>query len=255
MTRPILGWGAVAALTCVWAGGCRESAAPVSAPARQTIELRAADAGALQLATRLAPLVEACYGLPVRAGRDAAVGILAARRRQADGATVDASAYLLESRPAADAVADVSLIREPLRENADATSREVYGLGEAAARVAVVSLARLGSDAWAAPWAARRARVVLHEAGHAVGLAHCDDPWCLMHDSDSLSKLDGTSLAPCDICWRRFCGVRDDDPAVRRAALTAAAVAIGLPLDPPRAPAALVPTAAGGPGKSPGGPR
>jgi hypothetical protein len=144
----------------------------------------------------------------------------------------------LAARRPADAAALVWVGMEPLREAADDASRAVFGLGEARDRIAVVSLRHLAPADPTAPWAGRRARVVLHETGHALGLAHCDDPWCLMHDCHEVAALDAIGLAPCDTCWRRYAGVRGQSPEALRAALAAAAAALDLPVAPPGAPAA-----------------
>jgi archaemetzincin len=86
----------------------------------------------------------------------------------------------------------------------------VFGLGERPGSVAVMSLARLRSHRLGSSEAQRRAalhdravKIAVHELGHTFGLAHCPDPHCVMHYSDSAGGMDGTGRQPCRTCWSR----------------------------------------------------
>jgi archaemetzincin len=81
----------------------------------------------------------------------------------------------------------------------------VFGLARVGGRAAVVSLARLrpeyhGRPADPALTARRAVAEVLHELGHAAGLAHCVDHRCLMHFSTSVEAVDLRGLAYCAAC-------------------------------------------------------
>ena len=70
-----------------------------------------------------------------------------------------------------------------------------FGQGDPRRHVAVFSLARLHSENEAL-YRKRAATEAIHELGHAWGLAHCDDPSCVMWFSNTLSETDrkGTSF-------------------------------------------------------------
>jgi len=76
----------------------------------------------------------------------------------------------------------------------------VFGMADPRRRAAIVSLARLGQGADPSAYRARALKEAMHELGHAVGLAHCDNPHCVMHFSNSLADTDLKSDRPCLRC-------------------------------------------------------
>jgi archaemetzincin len=76
----------------------------------------------------------------------------------------------------------------------------VFGIADPRRRAAIVSLARLGQGADPSAYRARALKEAMHELGHAVGLAHCDDQHCVMHFSNSLADTDVKSDRLCARC-------------------------------------------------------
>jgi len=79
----------------------------------------------------------------------------------------------------------------------------VFGAADPAARTAVVSAARLVRPD-VAPDRGRLLRRVLkvavHEAGHLLGLAHCDDGGCAMRQSRDVGEVDAKRPELCATC-------------------------------------------------------
>ncbi len=79
----------------------------------------------------------------------------------------------------------------------------VFGLASLTDRVGVVSLARVrtatDSPSPAGPHK-RLQKLVLHEVGHALGLAHHDDPGCVMRQDATPQSLDTAPNGPCRHC-------------------------------------------------------
>lgn len=90
----------------------------------------------------------------------------------------------------------------------------VFGVAEVGGKRALISLARLkgqdGNDSQAL-LERRAVKEVLHELGHTLGLAHCQDPTCVAAFSNSLADTDKKGPAFCPRCqqqiveaWRRL---------------------------------------------------
>jgi archaemetzincin len=81
----------------------------------------------------------------------------------------------------------------------------VFGEATLNGRAAVVSLHRLRPEHYGLPadparlWSRSR-RVVLHEAGHLLGLVHCRDPGCVMRFSGAAEEVDLRGDVFCEAC-------------------------------------------------------
>jgi archaemetzincin len=75
----------------------------------------------------------------------------------------------------------------------------VFGLASQRAGAAVVSVARL-RNLDEARTQRRIETEAVHEAGHLLGLPHCDNPGCAMRFSNSLSETDEKGPGLCDRC-------------------------------------------------------
>ncbi len=95
------------------------------------------------------------------------------------------------------AIADVDLYTEGLN--------FVFGEAELGGQMAVISLARLHQSFYSLPedraiFLERAKKEAVHELGHVFGLAHCPDPGCVMHFSNSLLDTDRKSASFCPRC-------------------------------------------------------
>ncbi len=79
----------------------------------------------------------------------------------------------------------------------------VFGLASLSDRVALISLARLEADRDDV-FAERLTKLVMHEAGHTLGLHHHDDPGCVMRQDPSVASLDEAPTTPCARCHKRL---------------------------------------------------
>lgn len=81
----------------------------------------------------------------------------------------------------------------------------VFGLADPSAGVALISLTRLRTEFYGQPpneplFLDRSVKEALHELGHTYGLAHCPDPDCVMHFSNSIEDTDRKRAVFCPHC-------------------------------------------------------
>ena len=85
----------------------------------------------------------------------------------------------------------------------------VFGLAETRGSVAIISMSRLrqefyGLECDPALFQNRTAKEAIHELGHAFGLAHCQNPQCVMSFSNSLIDTDKKGKDFCADCRRQL---------------------------------------------------
>jgi archaemetzincin len=78
----------------------------------------------------------------------------------------------------------------------------IFGMGELAGRVCVVSTFRLGArGAGEMQLCERLRKVAVHEAGHVMGLSHCPEKGCVMQDAESsIATVDAETGIFCAAC-------------------------------------------------------
>jgi archaemetzincin len=81
----------------------------------------------------------------------------------------------------------------------------VYGQAQLGGPVGVVSLARLRQEFYGLPpdervLIGRARKEALHEAGHLLGLVHCNERRCAMSLSTNVRQLDGKGAEYCPAC-------------------------------------------------------
>jgi archaemetzincin len=93
--------------------------------------------------------------------------------------------------------------------------RFIFGDGDDAQNVAVVSLHRLRSEFYgeepdANVFFQRTLKESVHELGHAFGLKHCYNARCAMYYSNSIFETDNKMPHFCEVCDRRINRARNE---------------------------------------------
>jgi predicted Zn-dependent protease len=96
---------------------------------------------------------------------------------------------------AGDAVAEINVTQVDIFESG---KPYVFGLASLTDRVALVSLHRI--DDGSPSFSSRLTKLVLHEAGHALGLHHHDVQRCVMRQDSTPASLDTAPKGPCEQC-------------------------------------------------------
>lgn len=96
-----------------------------------------------------------------------------------------------------DAAAEINITNVDIYESG---KPYVFGLASLTDRVAIVSLARIDGNRKRLP--KRMGKLVLHEAGHAMGLHHHDHRDCVMRQDPTPGSLDHAPDRLCDACHR-----------------------------------------------------
>ncbi len=81
----------------------------------------------------------------------------------------------------------------------------VFGEADVLHKMAIISLTRLRQEFYRLSedqnlFFLRTLKEAVHELGHTYGLAHCPNPKCVMHFSNSLSDTDRKSYKFCEMC-------------------------------------------------------
>jgi len=98
----------------------------------------------------------------------------------------------------------------------------VFGEAESPGKAALISLFRLQSEFYGGAanerlLAGRIEKEAVHELGHTLGLGHCQDPFCVMHFSNSIFDTDRKRSFFCGRCYGKVGSVLTDgkgDPPV-----------------------------------------
>jgi len=217
--------------------GCGPGDAP--APTREYVTFVAETEDAAAAVRPYLPSIEATFGVRTRVEIGSVTGwdnLPQARHEGASEANADDVLDRLPAQLKSDDRALVGLTWASVYAETGDGKAGLYGRGREESRVAVIGLGALrhtGLKEDRATVASRRIRVLLHEAGHALGREHCDDSWCLMAEANGPKELDRVALVPCSVCLASYAEVHSLKPATIRESAAKAAAVHGWSIDPP----------------------
>jgi archaemetzincin len=167
----------------------------------EEVEILVLDAGAAERAEAVASRLSSRVGAGCRVC-PAASAVRPKALSERDQIDADALLADLEGLPERDRAVLVGLISLDI---AIPIFTFVFGRARQGAHAALVSLARLDPRFYGLPGddgllARRAADEVVHELGHAAGLAHCRDASCLMSFAGSVERLDVRGSLFCREC-------------------------------------------------------
>ena len=96
----------------------------------------------------------------------------------------------------------------------------VFGEAVSPGNVAVISLWRLRPEFYGKTsndqiLVERGIKEAAHELGHTMGLKHCDDPFCVMHFSNSIFETDRKQSLFCNKCYLKIGTIEEKGEGVK----------------------------------------